>query len=306
MIMGADQSNDYYIPVPAESENAWHALRRAKHTPINPGLVFDRFAPAWYGKKEDHANEAKYKGLLEVVKATRRTDPKLFGAFVARYTAGTDAANAKRFRLKTDWRLVAGLGRKGPLEVGFTFNRYGYPVLPGSTLKGVARAWGLALLTDSSALAPDGWEQVIMEPKDKTFESRLGKTGAAPHICQMARQLRWIFGTQDQAGGVVFWDGIPAEIPTLEVDIMNPHYPKYYQEKEPPTNWQSPVPIFFLTVAAGMSFFFAVSLRPGFALPDGSTTTTSGLLELSQDWLKNGLMELGAGAKTNAGYGYFA
>ncbi|MBK9095192.1 MAG: hypothetical protein IPM84_21030 [Anaerolineae bacterium] len=58
--------------------------------------------------------------------------------------------------LRTDWRLVTGLGRKGPLEVGFTFHRYGFPILPGSSLKGLARAWGLLRVAEALDVADLG------------------------------------------------------------------------------------------------------------------------------------------------------
>ena len=44
---------------------------------------------------------------------------------------------------------------------------------------------------------------------------------------------------------------------------MNPHYPKYYLAggREYPTNWQSPIPIYFLTVASDAIFRFAIGWR---------------------------------------------
>ncbi|MCS7289320.1 MAG: type III-B CRISPR module RAMP protein Cmr6 [Roseiflexus sp.] len=96
----------------------------------------------------------------------------------------------------------------------------------------------------------------------------------------------------------MFFDAVPTGSPTLELDVMNPHFPDYYQSKEPPTNWQSPIPVYFLTVAPGTEFAFAVGWRG--AQVDGK------LRNKAVQWLKRGLTELGAGAKTNAGYGYFA
>lgn len=102
-----------------------------------------------------------------------------------------------------------------------------------------------------------------------------------------------------QSGRAVFFDAAPARLPKLELDIMNPHYPKYYQGKEPPTDSQSPVPVYFLTVASGVEFRFAVGWRG--PLDDEARQLRS----LAQGWLIKGLTELGAGAKTSAGYGYF-
>jgi CRISPR-associated protein Cmr6 len=99
-----------------------------------------------------------------------------------------------------------------------------------------------------------------------------------------------------QTGQAVFYDAMPVDDPKLELDVMNPHYPKYYAREETPTNWQSPVPIYFLTVAPNVRFEFAVGWR---GAPNAE------LHQMAVEWLKGGLTELGAGAKTNAGYGYF-
>jgi hypothetical protein len=80
---------------------------------------------------------------------------------------------------------------------------------------------------------------------------------------------------------------------------MNPHFPEYYQGKKAPTDCQNPVPIYFLTVAPGTEFRFAVGWRGTL------DEKTEKLLNKAVEWLKCGLMELGAGAKTSAGYGYF-
>jgi hypothetical protein len=116
----------------------------------------------------------------------------------------------------------------------------------------------------------------------------------------LADDFRGIFGTTAAAGRAVFFDAIPARVPKLELDVMNPHFPKYYQGNEPPTDWQSPVPVYFLTVAPNTEFRFAVGWRG----PLGDESRR--LRDLAKAWLVGGLTELGAGAKTSAGYGYFA
>jgi CRISPR-associated protein Cmr6 len=52
-------------------------------------------------------------------------------------------------------------------------------------------------------------------------------------------------------------------------------------------------------VAPGTEFRFAVGWRR--PLDDEARK----LRDLAKEWLTEGLMELGAGAKTSAGYGYF-
>jgi len=114
------------------------------------------------------------------------------------------------------------------------------------------------------------------------------------------KQITNIFGSQfsekPSQGKVIFFDAIPLKFPKLKLDIMNPHYQEYYSDssgKTPPADYLSPNPIFFLTVGEGAEFYFAVASRE------------NGLATKAKKWLENALKELGVGAKTSAGYGYF-
>ncbi len=257
-------------PVPKTSAIAFEEHCRRERQ--NAGLVFERFAPDW----RDDA-PAKKKGLEAVVKAAELADVDLLRAWNARWEAGVRAAGAEPFSLRTDWRLVAGLGRKGSLEVGFTFHRYGLPVLPGSSLKGVARAY--ASFVEGRGADDADFVAVFGRVPQKGEDERLA-----------------------QAGQAIFFDAIPASKPKLELDVMNPHYPEYYRDGKggvPPADWQSPVPVYFLTVAPGTEFRFAEGWRG--ALDDEARR----LRDMARAWLINGLAQLGAGAKTSAGYGYF-
>jgi CRISPR-associated protein Cmr6 len=260
---------NYRTPVPKASANA-----RQKHrtqSPQNPGLIFERFSPDWSAQPT-----LKKEALKAVCEAAQKADPSLLSAWNARWQASTRAANAEPFSLRTDWRFVAGLGRKGSLEVGFTFHRYGFPILPGSSVKGVARAY--------AALVEGRTES------DPEFVAAFGRIQGKKEE-EAAR-----------AGGAVFFDAIPAKLPKLELDIMNPHYPEYYSDvtkRTPPTNWQNPRPVFFLTVAPATEFRFAVGWRGPF------DAEVRRLRSLAEKWLFEGLKNLGAGAKTSAGYGYF-
>jgi CRISPR-associated protein Cmr6 len=287
-------SGDYEIPIPSKSAEAFHAYKGV----TNPGLVFDRFAPDWSSK-----STLKKEGLQRVTKA--QADEALLREWNARWERCVRAARGEMFTLQTDWRFVAGLGRKGSLEVGFTFHRYGFPILPGSSVKGVARAWAFLWLAEQANVNPlaeldevlsaDG-EDDEKEEKKKYLRWRAAQPD---EVQQLADDFRVIFGTPATAGRAVFFDAIPAQLPTLELDVMNPHFPEYYKGNAPPTDWQSPVPVYFLTVAAGTEFRFGVGWRG--ALDEAGQC----LRRLAQKWLTEGLMNLGAGAKTSAGYGYF-
>ncbi|WP_456331058.1 type III-B CRISPR module RAMP protein Cmr6 [Fervidibacter sacchari] len=170
----------------------------------------------------------------------------------------------KRIQAQPVWRFVVGLGAAHVLETGITLHRiFGLPIIPGSALKGVARAYA---------------QLVEGKPEDDP-------------------ELIAIFGTTERAGSVVFLDAIPLEVPNFQLDIMNPHYPNYYRtpEKNPPADWESPNPVFFLTVT-GTPYRFAIASR---------SEQGNHLLDLAERWLKGALTELGIGAKTNADYGYW-
>lgn len=288
---------DYLMPIPRRSVDAWQ--KHQEKFSQNPGLIFDRFAPDWKDQ-----SKLKKDGLDAVRYASEKgkVDEALLTAWNARWQATVYHTNVEPFSLKTDWRFVAGLGRKGPLEVGFTFHRYGFPVLPGSSVKGITRAWGLFLLAD--ALKTDhckDLDKVLSVDNEREFSEAFRKSYSqlSPQVTTLALEFRKLFGTTGAAGCAVFFDAIPTRLPKLELDIMNPHYPKYYQGPEPPTDWQSPIPVYFLTVAPGTEFRFAVGWRG--PLNDNARR----LRGLAREWLIKGLTELGAGAKTSAGYGYF-
>lgn len=257
-------------PVPKRSAAAWRQQQGKPNQ--NPGLIFDRFAPDW-----QQQSMLKRDGLTAVRDAALKADGALLAAWNARWEKTVRHANADPVTLKTDWRLVAGLGRKGPLEVGFTFHRYGFPILPGSSVKGVARACA--------------W---LVEGRRETDPDFLAIFGRAPEKGEAEGVA--------QSGGAVFFDAIPRQVPKLQLDVMNPHYPDYYGDKNgrvAPTDSQNPIPVYFLTVAPNTEFRFAVGWRG--ALNEEARR----LRALAQEWLIKGLTELGAGAKTSAGYGYF-
>jgi len=170
----------------------------------------------------------------------------------------------KRIQAQPVWRFVVGLGAAHVLETGITLHRiFGLPIIPGSALKGVARAYA----------------QLIE-----------GKAEDDPELIA-------IFGTTEQAGSVIFFDAIPVEVPKFQLDIMNPHYPNYYraQGQSPPADWESPNPVFFLTVSK-TPYRFAIASR---------SEQGNYFLDLAESWLKGALKELGIGAKTSADYGYW-
>ena len=135
-------------PLPQSIVNAWTVVRRGRG-PSNPGLVFDRYTPRWDEPASRSGPQPKQIGLNWVRESAQRADDRLLAAWRVRWLEDARLIGAEPFTLVTDWRLITGLGRKGPLEVGFTFHRYGFPVLPASGIKGLARTAGLVAVMDA-------------------------------------------------------------------------------------------------------------------------------------------------------------
>ncbi|PIE00913.1 MAG: type III-B CRISPR module RAMP protein Cmr6 [Acidobacteria bacterium] len=188
------------------------------------------------------------------------------------------------FQGTTSSRFVTGIGESHPNEISMVFDyTLGVPFISGSSIKGAVR---MACL-QNEVLNADG----TLKPQysNQTLEAVYAKSSFVE-----------LFGPWDpkdngSRGNVVFLDAFPLEPPSLEADIINPHYNKYYQKTHFPTDDQSPVPIFFMTVKPGTTFVFRFLIKPG--SEDPSQTLNRGLL--------TALKQNGLGAKTALGYGRF-
>lgn len=122
-----------------------------------------------------------------------------------------------RFELRQCGPMVVDLGRAHVLETSMSFDRaLGVPRIPGSALKGAARARSEA------------------------------EGGEADRL----------FGDLERAGRVAFLDALPAGGRfTLAVDVLTPHFGAYYRGESPPADWLEPVPTTFLVVV-GTTFVF--------------------------------------------------
>src|SRR5258708_15721203 len=182
----------------------------------------------------------------------------------------TTAIGALHFRAITDWRMVVGLGGETVLETDLTLHHlYGIPYIPGSALKGLTRAYVTGEVFPSKDIEHDN------------------------------ETVKRIFGSQEHAGTVIFFDAMPVDgKATFSLDIMNSHYPNYYGEKKLPTNDQNPNPVTFLTVI-NTTFMFALAPRN----PQDQQYLED--VEQAQERLKTALEKYGVGGKTTSGYGYF-
>lgn len=271
--------------LPEDSRSLAEALHRQAQ---NIGLLFNKFVWIWddewtlEGKFREGKRERSLKSwFLEQVEAIAGNFPRdAYGAFLDRQERMVESLREHGYKTaifgkRAEARILSGLGGAHPMEVGFAFHPlYGFPYLPGSGLKGVARAWA----------------ELTGQPADK---------------------IKLVFGSESkderqakehQQGDVIFLDAYAITPPRLEVDILNPHFPDYYRDPNSnlPTEWQSPNPVNFLTIGVGQRdeekpiFRFALAARSEEALG------------LAQAWLERGLEQLGFGGKTASGYGYFA
>ena len=248
----------------------------------HPGLQLDKLSPPGDQK-------AQRRAIDDVCAAAR--GEALLRDLSSRRAAVLDGLRARRFQATTAGPLTLHLARASGLEnAGIHLHPvYGFVCLPGSGLKGMARAWAETIWLEGQDDPAAAWGRI---------RAVFGWTPATD-----ARKSWQPDGVQapagSRAGAVVFHDAWPTTWPRLEPDIVNNHHAQYYEGQGDPGDWEDPVPVYFLTVPAGATFDFAVSPRPG--ADDAGVR----LAELALEWLRGALAHEGAGAKTNAGYGRF-
>jgi len=194
--------------------------------------------------------------------------------------------------LKVSWRLIIGLGASHPQETSMTLHHtYGIPYIPGSAVKGITRHWIVLKFADDIAReTKEDFEKVI----DKISSAIESDNNINRQIDEINfKDILDIFGTQKHEGKIIFFDAYPIDNIKLKTDIMNPHYPDYYTKNEPPTDWQSPIPIKFLTIDSNTEFQFYIAGKD------------KELLDKTKKLLIEALKNYGIGAKTSLGYGIF-
>lgn len=197
--------------------------------------------------------------------------------------------------------FTAGLGARlivnqagGVLEnAGLCLHRhYGNPYIPGSAVKGVARhaawcAWNEEPDTDKKRQIAKMFVRVFGYPTgDKALNAYI-EPDEKKRVAS--------------AGGIAFLAAVPDGRVGLAVDIVNCHHPDYYSGKQDDAyDNESPNPQFFPVVESGAEFRFTL-------VPLGRLgEERSVCLEQAQKWLLVALTLHGVGAKTAAGYGWFA
>jgi CRISPR type III-B/RAMP module RAMP protein Cmr6 len=257
-------SDQYYLPQATARLLTPDGLPQCK----NLGLILDKYAPRTAVDKSEGKST-----WLKAFETDTHIDTRLAEQVYERWRRATVAMQAEHFSAKTDRRMVVGLGGETVLETDLTLHYlYGIPFIPGSALKGLTRAYVTGEVAGHKSKKID-----LDDP-----------------------EVQRVFGTQKDAGSVIFFDAMPVNGKVeLDLDIMNAHYPQYYGQQQLPTNDQDPNPVTFLTVTQ-TTFMFALAPRRPKHAKDADD------VKLAMQWLQMALQEYGVGGKTSAGYGFFS
>lgn len=235
-----------------------------KKVDSNASLWLDKFIAGQDRKGEridSSADKFKHQLINEV--STIKT-PDIYKNFFDRWKDSLTAVGAKFKNFKVEGRMVVGLGAESVLETSIALHRtYGVPFIAGSALKGLAASYA-----------------------DRRLENENWRKGGKAH--------EFVFGSQDSAGYITFYDALwlPETQNPLHADIMTVHHGDYYGDKNvAPADWDSPVPIPFLSAT-------------------GNYQAAISSVEGAEDWiefvwqiLEKALQEEGIGAKASSGYG---
>lgn len=237
----------------------------------HPGLLLQR---GWTDYVQTDASNEGAGGKSEHLKRICAIPaPDIYQHAYQRWQKATsDTTRFAHVVMKIEGRLLIGLAGGGALETGCAVSHaYGMPYLPGSSIKGVTRAYA---------------------------EKALGKTN------DTLRELFGVAPTETDAtefsGLVAFHDawwvpesgGVGHKNQPFATDIVTPHHPDYYKGKgDPATDLDSPVPNALVGVRG--SFLFTLE-GPAEWLP------------IAQTLMEKALEQEGIGAKTRAGYGYLS
>lgn len=174
---------------------------------------------------------------------------------------------------------------------------FGYPYIPGSAVKGVARhaAWC------------EWQDEANPEKKDDIARRIVCVFGSPTGDKGLDEYLKKLEGGEKRFGGrVSFFAAEPEDgKASLVTDIVNCHHPKYYAGSQPDaTDDEAPNPQFFPAVEAGAMFVFTIA--PVRRANAAASSCEKACLDDAKRWLKKAVSENGIGAKTSAGYGWFS
>lgn len=210
----------------------------------------------------------------------------------------------------------------GVLEnAGLCLHRhFGWPMIPGSAVKGVARHAAWQQWYDTVHGGADGDDTA----EGRGLALRIAAVFGFPTMDKREAGLDEFLGVEFPdlfhhgsgtlcalSGSVSFLAAVPVDPVSVELvcDIVNCHHPQYYngERSQATDDEQKLILVFFPTVEQGAEFRFTV--LPGRRPPPPALAALLPAefhaAEAARAWLVEGLTLWGAGAKTAAGYGWF-
>src|SRR5712692_3653942 len=206
--------NEYYLPSGINA--VLKTCYQDKQIPGNLRLLLHKHVP-----KDVIANKATDKQKsprtewLRNIAAYYKANQELVKAARYRWQSYIDALDAMYISMAIDWRMVIGLGGNSVFETDMTLHPlYGLPIIPGSALKGLTRAWVETEKNETTQVPGPGGKSISLV--ERIFGNQ--RDGETQH-----------------AGSVIFFDAILRdENFGLTLDIINPHYFFFYQKVKPP------------------------------------------------------------------------
>lgn len=269
--MSAPEGNTAVRPLYKDARDVRVSLAQG-----NAGLIWERFFNGYDDAFALPTGKDSGKGrFIDLFSGKQVGNESALRMTAKRMRDLAQALGGRAFSAKNDWHFATGLGAAHPTENSLTFHRtLGVPYLPGSSVKGLLRGF----------LEWSGQRDCLK----LWFGS--DRKGA----------------NDTEAGSLIFLDALPLSPVVLAADVVTPHYGSWYESGDKvtavdpeivPADWHTPVPSGFL-VAKEARLQFAVAPRAG-----GLADTHE--LDVAIDLLQEALAEMGAGAKTAAGYGRF-
>jgi CRISPR-associated protein Cmr6 len=227
----------------------------------NASLIYDKYMKSFESRDKN--------AVIEQTKQSCQASD-IYRDYFDRWCAAMHRAQIHVHTYETTSRLIIGIGDASVRDIGIRLNpTFGVPYIPGSSLKGIVSSYIVGL--------------------------------SDPHWSESSENYRNLFGAQELAGGVGFFDAMwdpnsinnnPSHQSPLEIDVINPHHQKYYNPTSnySPDDFEGPIPNLFLTVKHKQRFVVPIF---------GDMAWTN----VAFNMLTRALEEHGIGAKTNAGYG---
>ena len=266
-----------------------HLKFQPNHFRNNPnlGLLYYKFTPAI---KKDNASRRRGMTKQEFLYQFCNLEPDK--NIIDKRLSIINKYADRNLVMQNTSRFLCGIGYTSTLEWGLGFDwTSGMPYLPGSSFKGVLLSY-LEFL-QGNEVESESWTDVktmaeILWTRENIFEifGPQGKDIQNPHC-----------------GKVVFLDVYPINFNGFDVDIITPHYKKYYEDNQhriPPDDTENPTPIPFLTLRPDSQFLFSYKIRGNI-----DERQKNELIKRMNNLIVEAGDNYGFGAKTTTGYGYF-